>query len=149
MAKSKGPRRSPISANAGHTGTVFSSSPSNTVRYAVSPAKYTFFGSVLELPAGMTSSIAHEAHSVAARSKSPRPEKCWQGVQVTLNELEVLLGSALGSCRSTVREFHQSRMWILEEGIPQDSRYGPFPRGAKTWALWIFTSLCRDFVSVL
>lgn len=71
-ARSNSPNRAPISANAGHTGTLSSSSFSCTVRYPVSPAKYTFIpgaaAAAEESWAPGTSSTAHEAHSVCHRS---------------------------------------------------------------------------------
>lgn len=77
-AKSNGPSFSPTSLNAGQRGAVSSSSPSHTVLYPVSPAKYSFFASRAASPssalagAGRTSSTAHDAQSVRQRSNGLR-----------------------------------------------------------------------------
>lgn len=75
IARSNGPSLSPISLKAGQTGTFSGSSPSQIVRYPVSPAKYTFLGgSVLSLSG--TSSRVQEAHNVCHRSNKPRFAVC-------------------------------------------------------------------------
>jgi hypothetical protein len=73
-ATSTPPKRSPTSANAGHTGTLSSSSPSRTVRYPVSPAKYSFL-------CVWRSSTTHAAQSACHLSNPVRPETCCEGVQ--------------------------------------------------------------------
>ena len=69
-ATSMPPKRSPTSANAGHTGTLSSSSPSRTVRYPVLPAKYTFL-------CVWRSFTTHAAQSACHQSNPVRPETCW------------------------------------------------------------------------
>ena len=120
-AKSNGPSFSPISLNAGHTGDVSGSSPSRTLLYPVSPPKYAFFPE-----AG--SSSAHEAQRVCHRSNMPRFAVCCAGVQVSLNETgvgvegtEVEL-SEEASVNETVRESHQSMVWMWDSATPREER---------------------------
>jgi hypothetical protein len=67
-------RRSPTSANAGHTGALSSSSPSRTVLYPVLPAKYSFL-------CVWRSSTTHAAQSVCHLSNAVWPETCCESVQ--------------------------------------------------------------------
>src|SRR5258706_9850034 len=114
-ARSKPPNLSPISLNAGHTGTSSSFSPSNTARYPVSPPKNTFTS---------FDSTTHEDQSVLNRSRSPRPVKCWQGVQVNLNSSVrgTPVSTALGRLTVTLRLSHQSRQWKRSAGIPIEEK---------------------------
>ena len=114
-ARSKPPNLSPISLNAGHTGRSSSFSPSNTARYPVSPPKNTFTS---------FDSTTHEAQSVLNRSKIPRPVKCWQGVQVSLNSSVrgAPVSTALGRPMVMFRLSHQSRQWKRSAGIPIEEK---------------------------
>ncbi len=113
IAKSKPPKRSPISLNAGQTGLSASSSPSLTDRYPVSPAKYTFLPSL---------STAQLDQRVFPWSSGPRPVKCCAGVQVNLKGVPGI---------STRRASHQSSVFACPLGIPIDSKCFSLPRGAK------------------
>ena len=125
-ARSKPPKFSPISLNAGHTGNSSSFSPSNTARYPVSPPKNTFTS---------FDSTTHEDQSVLNRSRIPRPVKCWQGVQVNLNSSTrgALVSTALGRFTVMFRLSHQSRQWKRSAGIPIEEKYSSLPNGAKKW----------------
>ena len=110
-ATSTPPKRSPTSANAGHTGTLSSSSPSRTVPYPVSPAKYSFL-------CVWRSSTTHAAQSACHLSNGVRPETCCEGVQDSRTsaftaESPVLEGRETRKRRSS----HQSSSWKRERGV--------------------------------
>lgn len=128
IAKSNGPNFSPISLNAGHLGAVSTSSPSMTVLYPVSPAKYAFFPD-----AG--SETDQDAQRVCHRSNGVRLATCCAGVQVRVTEVSTDLDCdddedsgeeeevvVVGRERESIRLSHQSRMWIWDLGIPREER---------------------------
>ena len=110
-AMSTPPKRSPTSANAGHTGTLSSSSPSRTVRYPVSPAKYSFL-------CVWRSSTTHAAQSACHLSNAVRPETCCEGVQDNRTS-EFTAGPPELEGRETRkrRSSHQSSSWNRERGV--------------------------------
>ena len=112
-AMSTPPKRSPTWAKAGQTGTLSSSSPSRTVRYPVSPAKYTFLFE-------WRSSTTHAAQRACHRSSAVRPETCCDGVQDSRTSAFTAGPLALeGRATRKRRSSHQSSSWIREEGTPR------------------------------
>ena len=110
-ATSTPPKRSPTSENAGHTGTLSSSSPSWTVLYPVSPAKYSFL-------CVWRSSTTHAAQSACHLSNGVRPETCCEGVQDSRTSASTA-GPPTSEGRETRkrRSSHQSSSWNRERGV--------------------------------
>lgn len=110
-ATSTPPKRSPTSANAGHTGTLSSSSPSRTVLYPVSPAKYSFL-------CVWRSSTTHAAQSACHLSNPVRPETCCEGVQDSRTSAFTAGPPALeGRETRRRRSSHQSSSWTRDRGV--------------------------------
>ena len=110
-ATSTPPKRSPTSVNAGHTGTLSSSSPSRTVRYPVSPAKYSFL-------CVWRSSTTQAAQSACHLSNPVRPETCCEGVQDSRTSAFTAGPPALeGRETRKRRSSHQSSSWTRERGV--------------------------------
>lgn len=123
------PKRSPTSANAGHTGTLFSSSPSLTVRYPVSPAKYSFLFD-------WRSSTTHAAQSACHRSNGVRPETCCEGVQDSRTSVFTAGPPALdGRATRKRRSSHQSHSWNRGRGVlSAPERYPALFNATNIWA---------------
>ncbi len=128
-ATSTPPKRSPTSANTGHTGTLFSSSPSRTVRYPVSPAKYSFL-------CVWRSSTTHAAQSACHLSNAVRPETCCEGVQDKRTSVFTVGPPALeGRETCKRRSSHQSSSWNRERGVlSTPERYFALFSPTNIWA---------------
>jgi len=110
IARSKAPKRAPISLKTGHTGASSSSASLLTALYPVSPPKNTFTGGrdVEGRSLSKASSTDQLAQSDLNWSVKTtlRPVMCWQGVQV----MSTTLVSESESLTVSLFESHQSMM---------------------------------------
>lgn len=134
-ARSNPPNFSPISSKDGQYGTSSSFWPLFTARYPVSPANQILtLGPVCKFGV-VFASTAQEAQRDLQWSCIPLPVVCCAGVHVKLNTPVIFSSDEELHGRATVivRESHQSRQCVLLFGMPFDSKYGSFPRGANMW----------------
>ena len=110
-ATSMPPKHSTTSANAGQTGTLSSSFPSRTVRYPMSPVKYTSL-------CVWSSSTTHAAQSACHQSNPVRPETCCEGVQDSRTFVFTAGPPALeGRETRKRRSSQQSSSWTRESSV--------------------------------